>query len=675
MNNEELFIDNERVDTDGKTKVTLDIKSNLLQDISKIVSNHTYTIKLPKTTRNQRIVKHADLVQGSDDFAYNVHKARFFRNGVEVIKNGRAVMMQASDDIEISVVWGLFPAFSELVSKGTTLNQLESDARILWTGKESADTYANAQMKDYFYANINVMRETEITTYWNYSYTNTQANGQSSFGGSSGGRRGSGYTNLHPCVKASWVLAQILQNKGIEFRWTGEAKNTIDDLIIPLVNKKSSELTFLEKFQATLPAKSGTTLGALSPSISQGMAIFSQQSGTVTELVVTADVMVFVEVKCSATYNMTNYQNKGTKGWSYDGCFVDMKVTKPDGEVHHYNVGSPKGGKARKADFADFPNNTIVDNMTGTGVVELESGDRITFSAYYCKWNGFGGSSIEQYYGQTTPTEYSPQTTFHGGTIEIGVTSNDGNVPEGGYYPIAFNLPNIKIIDFVKFLACITGTFPLQIANDSLVQFVPLSTVWNNTENALDWTAKVVAPYAENKPKEMEYKLSEWKQHNRYKWKDDDTVKGDYDGDLRINNETLELERDVFTFPFAATDGDRVPMYEKKTDTEGNVEYDYKACKDRILRLTEGTNSKAAGVFDINMQSILDEKYKDLIRTLQDVKVLKERIILSDAEIQQFDETKPVYLAQYGRYFAVIEIKSEGQGVSEVTLLQLNLES
>jgi hypothetical protein len=75
------------------------------------------------------------------------------------------------------------------------------------------------------------------------------------------------------------------------------------------------------------------------------------------------------------------------------------------------------------------------------------------------------------------------------------------------------------------------------------------------------------------------------------------------------------------------------------------------------------------------MQDVLDTKYRELVRTLQNVKVVRERVILSDSELQQFDETKPVYLSQYGRYFAVIEIKSEGDGVSEVTMLQLNLES
>ena len=63
MKDQQLYIDGVLVDIDDKTKITLDIKSNLLRDISKLTSNSTYTVKLPKTVHNQRIFEHADIVQ------------------------------------------------------------------------------------------------------------------------------------------------------------------------------------------------------------------------------------------------------------------------------------------------------------------------------------------------------------------------------------------------------------------------------------------------------------------------------------------------------------------------------------------------------------------------------------------------------------------------------------
>ena len=56
------------------------------------------------------------------------------------------------------------------------------------------------------------------------------------------------------------------------------------------------------------------------------------------------------------------------------------------------------------------------------------------------------------------------------------------DVPVGGYFPIIYNLPKIKVVDFVKFLAAVTGTFPLQMSENKVVNFVPLSTIGNKRE-------------------------------------------------------------------------------------------------------------------------------------------------------------------------------------------------
>ena len=51
--------------------------------------------------------------------------------------------------------------------------------------------------------------------------------------------------------------------------------------------------------------------------------------------------------------------------------------------------------------------------------------------------------------------------------------------------------------------------------------------------------------------------------------------------------------------------------------------------------------------------------------------VIKDDVILSNVEILNFDETIPVYLAQHGGYFAVLDIKAMGDGKAEVTMLKL----
>ena len=97
MRNDLLFIDGELVDLDDSTKITLNYKSNLFTDLSKIVSNNSYTIKLPKTVRNQRIIQHADLPACQTDYPRTFRGTRYIRNGVEIISNGKAVLMTGAD--------------------------------------------------------------------------------------------------------------------------------------------------------------------------------------------------------------------------------------------------------------------------------------------------------------------------------------------------------------------------------------------------------------------------------------------------------------------------------------------------------------------------------------------------------------------------------------------------
>ena len=145
MNDERLYIDGELVDIDDTTKITMDIKSNLFRDVSQIASNSTYTVKLPKTVRNQMILKHTDLVQARDNYPYLMHTARYFRNGVEVIKDGRLTVLQVSETaIEVCIVWGLYPNFSKLLNTGTTLNQLQSDDKLLYQNSNEVNSYEDA---------------------------------------------------------------------------------------------------------------------------------------------------------------------------------------------------------------------------------------------------------------------------------------------------------------------------------------------------------------------------------------------------------------------------------------------------------------------------------------------------------------------------------------------------
>ena len=158
--------------------------------------------------------------------------------------------------------------------------------------------------------------------------------------------------------------------------------------------------------------------------------------------------------------------------------------------------------------------------LTGSGNLELKEKDIITFELKNTKGSVLRGMSA------------------YSGFIRASLSETD-EVPYGGSYPIGINLPEIKVTDFIKFLSVVTGTFPRQLNGDS-IEMVEIQQVFNHWQPREDWTRKLIPYEWSNSPRNVEYTIEDYYRHNWYKWKEDDTVNGSYDADIKVDNETLE---------------------------------------------------------------------------------------------------------------------------------------
>lgn len=710
MIDERLYIDDELVDLGSETKIILNIQSNLFRDVTQIASNSTYSVRLPKTPRNKRILNHIDMVQEKGEYAYKFHRARYFRNGLELIRDGRVTILKVTEkDIEVSIFWGLFSNFSTIVNAGLTLNKLESKDRIAFKRRNKVATYEEALKSKFFYAKYNPlkyehkeykvrwknyqMREKrwyELWLYmmspdWNYNEGDVDLKKVNNDHNEFLKRMGLGdnakeeeIEYLHPVAKASYVLDLIRTTKNVDFQFKDEAHEYVDNLIMPLINKKANKLTFDGILDCDLMAIDEFGSGYASVQMNKESSFFKLgNDGNKDILTVAEDVILHFEGVCKYEFKESRFKSM-LNGLDYDlsiyghNPFYLSIIVKKDGEeTKRYFIGENGYWKS------DTNNETMELFCYGRGEIELKKDSEVTF--YWSQ--------------ETTGTAYDTCTRFSGGKIIARLPKND-NVPYGGFFPIAHNLPNIKITDFVKFLSVITGTFPKQNTSNNTVEFVPLNTIWNNKAKALDWTTRIIRSGEESKPKDITFVVSGYAQNNWYKWKEDEeALKDKYNGNLTIDNKTLELSKVIFQFPFVAS-SDNVPMYKYDgkvlVDEEGYLiedfwgspqldpttpqedkERQYSACKDRIFKLKEDSNKNAVASFDFDMQEIIETKYKNLRTTLQKAKFITERVKIRDIELVDFDETKPIYLAQYGSYFAVVNIKSEGAGFADVTFLQL----
>ena len=78
MMEQQLYIDGVLMDLSEDTSITLDIKSNLFRDVTKMTSNHTYTIQLPRTVHNLSVLQQADRPKSGSRYPFYFPPVQLF---------------------------------------------------------------------------------------------------------------------------------------------------------------------------------------------------------------------------------------------------------------------------------------------------------------------------------------------------------------------------------------------------------------------------------------------------------------------------------------------------------------------------------------------------------------------------------------------------------------------
>lgn len=505
-----------------------------------------------------------------------------------------------------------------------------------------------------------------------------------SFGG--GGSSGSSWGNgtIQPSVTAKYILDLITAQTGVAFGWSNRAKEIIKGLAVPLITRKADSQTVVGSFEGTFFQTESLGILDFQPkSLSEvfdGLEIGHRYSQLNVKI---ACKMIF-DVQMNWSWDASKVTPSGHKAWSFDEGsterqafysyppnYIEMKVKHKNNDGTWTETPYIAGAlqeESRKyvTNYeSDMVNGRFIRLLAGRGEIDLEEGDIVTFEMKHPKNRALFGLKC------------------YNGRLTASIKQSD-EVPYGGNFPIGKNLPDIKVTDFLKCICILTSTFTSQRFIGGTLTFADIVNLWETKAQAVDWTKKLIPSEASNHPRQTDFSVEDYCQHNIYKWKEDDTVYQQHDADMTIDNKTLEYTQDVCTLPFAATDGNRIPIYEweestiyfgnsvNHTEWTTQTATKYKACKDRIVNLTKNDAGYAELAFNIDLQDIFDNKLEKLRKTVANPHHIVERFNLSDLEILNFDETKPVYIAQYGAYFAVLEIKTTNSGYCEVTMIELN---
>lgn len=214
---EELYIKGESVDL-GDSEITLNFKSNLLGDISKITASNSYTIKLPRTNKNIRLLDFPDVAGHESYMMRDYFNAEYYRNGVKLF-DAKAVLISCSEDgFDVTLTWGMSEKFIQLMNDDKSIQEF-ADMALPWNSSTTYDNgLVNGQLSHgYIRHNAGI---------------DVDSNRDKIF--------------IHPSVNCMRLLEEIASYYGLTMDW-GSYKQYIELLYLPLISQKaSSKYNFFE---------------------------------------------------------------------------------------------------------------------------------------------------------------------------------------------------------------------------------------------------------------------------------------------------------------------------------------------------------------------------------------------------------------------------------------------
>lgn len=601
MTRDELYINGDKVDV-GDTDISLNYKSNLLTDISKIVSNNSYTIKLPKTAKNLALIECAHLPSSTTKFPYLKHVGNVLRNGIIIVKDANVVLLSVSEYIETALSWGNVTNFAEIVSSDKKLTDLE---------------YGTEEGTDW--------------VVWNNKGSNSAQFPLINYGFNSGDSN----VWYHPVITVKWILEKIQEESGVTFNFPSDKKTFIDKMIVPLLTRNDSQKindAFPSSLQMVGYVIVESTFSYLKLNyIGDSTQQYASVGGPYGDRLYTKYP---ITLKVKGTIEMLVQYNSGM---DLNNQYLNLRVSQSDSSGNITSVSTIE--RKNYAAYIEAPNVRLLFSFDD--LVSIESDE---FMHFTIKAIATGASSSI-----------------------LSLTVYDRNeISFGEKFPLVPNLPDIKQIDFIKAVASMVGLFALPDGKNG-IKFIPFDNLSANKSKAVDWTNRVIMAYNSVTPRNLQYTLDNIAQNNWFRYKEDDTVMGNYDGNIQVDDATIEYERDAITLPFSAcsTKGGvaYIPLY--SYNEEGELEYN--KTNPRIL-LLDGTK----GIFKgLEWTTLIANNYQTYKGLINNAKVVTEYIRLNSIELRDLEMDIPVYLAQYGCYLAIIEITTRENNICECKLLKL----
>lgn len=646
-----IYIDGVKADTYKDLAVTLDFNSSILADVLSIKCSGSKTIRLPKTQTNDRIFDLPHLPSYESSKAHVKMPCSVYVGGITIIDKGLCYLLASDGDhYEVAVTFGVMHSFEQWLKDKPKLTDLTKGGRgdsVPWNKTSGVTTWGNSAI---FYAKYNCIKEGDNSMY---------------------------HINIHPSVTLAELWRRITQENNLDITFDG---SYLDDMARKAILLTKNNNTSLQ-------------------TITQGVSLYSQVS--------------YVEqtnISRRLLLNVTDCFDVGGSSFVQKG-YKQVVINLPEIYLSIIDTLVDSSSSYYQQSALDFFKSTSNCYL----VFEYPNGDKNKFpptsvSSKAFKWSAktltFDKYEGEEYEGQPLVKVYVEVNKWGSVPTDVWENPNSGKDTKSWAYPMvdafkfrqsgsvaestkftidyknnsndyplaAFNLvenlPDITQMDFINFICKFYGLFPMQ-KGDGVV-LMPFSRLFDNIEggNVYDWSEVLTEQYTDC-PDNIAQTIDGYAQRNSIGYKEDKNDNAVSVSYLVVEDETLENDKKFIEFPFAATNGAKVPQYTINADE--SVEKN--ECEYRLMTISKAAgeqNNTASFTEDLKAVVIKNKHYASLQDVIRKPMQIDEMIDLSLIDLQALDYSKPVYLAKYGRYFAIISVQWQSDSrLSKVKLLRI----
>lgn len=626
MTTEQIYINGILMEQDGSKTASLVFQSPFFTDIDAIVSNRTNSVDFPATDNNLRAIDNAHLSGSASKFAYRKHRVLYYRNGVQIF-SGYATLLSITDtQIKFTFTWGNVNAFKKLLD--LKLRDLQTDADYVdWTDA--------AISSDQHYP-TNIVYKTS-------------------------GYHGTQYVTVghtHPVLRVSDILARLSAASGVSF----VGSSVFDNLAVPILYRNADEY-------------SKTAQGIhLSHNALINLAANQWQHKYVLDCLA-ADQDLKGQYLGNGVFDVSEYES--------------IRIILKSGShfrTYHANQS------------------TITPIITGLGVIATDEsgantklittipmnyvrlGDYNTFSVSEdvqkdidLSWLSSGESGKYNYiqlcvfwYGNA----YVSSAAVSGISMDVSIVcgiQEEAQVLFGSKYPLFLNLPDWDASQFLKNLMKLKAVFA-HCPDGNTIEFKTIASLYNNRGIALDWTDKLILTNGTD-PAEQTPTFGSFAQRNRCDYAEDDTNTQTFNGELIVDNDTLDAESDLIKLDFAGTqyrmsdDSEvlEIHCYSVNPDGDSTEIEEFKEVTPRIVEL----NSRMASFRNLDWKNLVKSAYYTYQQTIASPKVIKASVLVDALDLQDVDLSIPIYTYALGHYYAINKLTTKDGDVADVELLQL----